>query len=283
MIDSLDATSECHMAGELWFYVTTVLICTGYALLIQSHPRWKTFFSIGLAGFIIGGAVLVYLDAKKREDVQTKIGQLERMLEVARNDAQKKESLIKDATEKAHLLNEQLQAKTEELSKLLQHKPQIEGRIKTVQIFPWQRASLSRSHTDNPTTAIGVLIFAWIENKGLSTTLANWELRIELPDHTIISAQKWPVTKTMRIFCQDTAITISKDEFLDAKNNEALQRTENRSGATVWMVKNAALSSLQTNNVSYTLTMKDNTGVVHALEKFMPAASRKCFGFDVLD
>jgi hypothetical protein len=95
------------MAGELWFYVTTVLVCTGYALLIQSHPRWKLFLSLGLAGFIMGGAVLVYLDVKNREDVQTKIGQLERMLEVARKDADKKESLLKDATERAHLLTEQ--------------------------------------------------------------------------------------------------------------------------------------------------------------------------------
>jgi hypothetical protein len=166
----------------------------------------------------------------------------------------------------------------------MQHKPQIDGRIRTVQIFPWQRASLSSpNRTDNPTTAIGVLVFAWLENRGFSTTLANWELRIELPDHTIISAQKWPVKKTMRIICDDSAITISKDESLDAKSHEAVQNTEHRSGATVWMVKNTPLSSLQTNNVFYTLTMRDNTGVVHALEKFTPASPQTCFGFDVLD
>ena len=69
------------MVSELWFYLTTVLICTGYALLIQTYPQWKIYFSIGLVGFIIGGAVLVYFDAKEREEDRTKIGQMERMLE----------------------------------------------------------------------------------------------------------------------------------------------------------------------------------------------------------
>src|SRR5215831_6678501 len=105
------------MAGEFWFYASTVLICTGYALLMQSHPQWKLYLSIGLAVFVIAGGVLVYWDAKKREDIHTKMGQLERDLEVAKKEAAKQESLVRDANDEAHLLGERLKVKSDELSK----------------------------------------------------------------------------------------------------------------------------------------------------------------------
>lgn len=106
------------MVAEFWFYGTIVLICTGYALLMQSYPQWKSYFSIGLAGFIAVGGVLVYWDAKTREDVQTKMEQLERDLELAKKDAARQASLVRDANDQAHLLAEQLKVKTDELSKV---------------------------------------------------------------------------------------------------------------------------------------------------------------------
>ena len=92
------------MAGELRFYVTTVLICTGFALLLWSYPRWKIYSSIGFAGFVITGAVLVYLDGKEKEDVRTKIGQLERDLEDAMKEAEKHQSAAKDLGDEASTL-----------------------------------------------------------------------------------------------------------------------------------------------------------------------------------
>src|SRR5262249_16961142 len=142
-----------------------------------------------------------------------------------------------------------------------------------VRIFPWQRASKAEHPTDEMTSTIGILVAARIENGGAGTALANWELSIELPDNTVIRAQKWPVKKTMRIVCKDAPITISKDEYLDAKSREAVQRTEERSGVTIWMVNHIPLSDFQTKNSSYTLTARDNTGVVHALKKFSLASS----------
>jgi hypothetical protein len=272
------------MVGEFWFYGTTVLICTGYAFLLQSYPQWKVYLSIGFAAFVLLGGGLVYWDAQKKEDIQTKIGQLEHMVEVAKKEAAKQESLTRDATDRAHLLAEQLQAKSGELSRVLKDKPQIEGEIKKVRIFPWQRASARDGTADGTTTATGLLVFARIENEGSGTTLANWELSIELPDNTIIRAQKWPVGKAIRIPCDDGPIKISKDEYLDAKSREAVQRTEARSGVTIWMVKNVPLRTLQTKNSFYTLTARDNTGVVHALKKYsLPSSPQPCSGFEVVD
>jgi len=119
------------MTGELWFYLTTVLICTGYALLTQTSPRWKVYFSIGLLVFIIGGGMLVYFDAKESEEHRAKIEQMERMLDVAKKEAEKQESLLNDATERSRLLTEQLKKKTEELDNLLKDKPKIVGEIRT--------------------------------------------------------------------------------------------------------------------------------------------------------
>ncbi len=240
--------------------------------------------SIGLAGFVIVGAVLVYWDAKKKEDVQIKISQLERNLEVAKNEAEKQQSLTRDATDRAHLLAEQLKVKSEALSKVLHDKPHIDGEITKVRVFPWQRASASNERVEGRTTAAGVLIFAHLENEGRSTTLANWELTIELPDHTIIRPQKWPVKKPMRVPCEDGPIKIPEDDYLDAKTTQAVQTSAKFSGVTVWMVKSTPLGTIQHDQSSYTLTARDNTGVVHALKPFnLSASQQKCFGFDVLD
>src|SRR5690349_15609052 len=100
------------MVAELWFYATTVLICTGYAFLMQSYPQWKLYLSLGLVGFVIAGAVLVYVDAKKREDIDTKMGQLEHDLDAAKKEGAKQESLLRDANNRAHLLAEQLKTKS---------------------------------------------------------------------------------------------------------------------------------------------------------------------------
>src|ERR1043165_3032222 len=101
------------MIPEFWFYATTVLICTGYAFLMQSYPQWKLYFSVGLLVFIIAGAVLVYFDAKKREDIHTKMQQLEHDLEAEKKETAKQESLLRDASNRAHLLGEQLKAKSD--------------------------------------------------------------------------------------------------------------------------------------------------------------------------
>ena len=45
-----------------------------------------------------------------------------------------------------------------------------------------------------------------------------------------------------------------------------------------------ALSTLQTKNSFYTLTARDNTGIVHALKKLsLASVPPRCSGFDVLD
>ncbi|HTL62074.1 MAG TPA: hypothetical protein VL261_10550 [Nitrospira sp.] len=272
------------MIPEFWFYATTVLICTGYAFLMQSYPQWKLYFSVGLLVFIIAGAVLVYFDAKKREDIHTKMQQLEHDLEAEKKETAKQESLLRDASNRAHLLGEQLKAKSDELSKVLHDKPQIIGEIKSVRLFPWQRASARPEHTAAKTTAAGIVVFARIENEGSETTLANWELTIELPDHTVIRPQRWPVKKSMRIPCDDGPIKISSGEYLDAKTRQAVQRTQELSGVTVWMIKQAPLSTIQDDKADYTLTARDNTGVVHALKPFnLTVSPQPCFGFDVMD
>jgi low affinity Fe/Cu permease len=272
------------MVAELWFYATTVLICTGYALLMQSHPQWKLYLTLGLAAFVIAGAVLVYWDVKKKEDIQSKLSQQERELEVAKQEAEKQQALTRDATDRAHLLAEQLQVKSEELSKVLHDKPHIDGAITKVRVFPWQHATASNEPVEGKTTAAGVLIFAHLENEGSTTSLANWELTIELPDHTIIRPQKWPVKKSLRIPCEDGPIKIPRDEYLDAKTTQAIQTSATFSGVTVWMVKSTPLSTIQHNQSSYTLTARDNTGVVHALKPFnLSPSQHRCFGFDVLD
>jgi hypothetical protein len=274
------------MVAEFLFYATTVLICTGYALLLQGYPQWKLYLSLALIAFVMAGGVLVYLDTKKREDIQTKTAQLEHDLDAAKKEAAKQESLVRDADNRAHLLGEQLKAKSDALSKVLQDKPQILGEINSVRLFPWQRASAAPApgRATHNTTAAGVVVFARIENEGSDTTLAHWELTIELPDHTVIKPQKWPVKKSIRIPCEDGPITIQTGEFLDAKTMEAVQRTEERSGATVWMIKSAPLRTIQSNKSDYTLTARDNTGAVHALKQFsLTDFPQQCFGFDVLD
>jgi hypothetical protein len=272
------------MIPEFWFYATTVLICTGYALLMQSYPQWKLYFSVGLLAFVIAGAVLVYFDAKKRGDIDTQMGQLEHDLDAAKQELAKQESLVRDANNNAHLLGEQLKAKSDELSKVLHDKPQIIGEIKSVRLFPWQRASARAETTAGKTTAAGVVVVARIENEGSETTLANWELTIELPDHTVIRPQKWPVKKSMRIPCEDGAIKIPSGEYLDAKTAQAIQRSQEVSGVMVWMIKHTQLSTIQTNKSDYTLTARDNTGVVHALMPFsLTDSPQRCFGFDVMD
>lgn len=272
------------MTSEFWFYFTTVLICIGYALLMQSYPQWKVYFSIGLVGFIIGGAVLVYFDAKEREEDRIKIGQMDRMLEDAKKEAKQQESLAKDATDRARLLSEQLETKTEEMAKVFKEKPQIGGEIVRVGIFPWQRDSASQKNRDVKATATGIVVFARVENHGSSTPLANWELTIKFPDNTVIKPQKWPVQKTMRIPCEDGPINISKDEYLDVETKQALQKTGERSGVLVWMLKDLPLNTIRTRGSFYTLTARDNIGVVHALERYtLDSLPQKCSGFDFSD
>ena len=53
------------MAKELWFYFTTVLVCTGYALLLHAYSKWKLYFTVGLVAFVIYGAGLFILMSKK--------------------------------------------------------------------------------------------------------------------------------------------------------------------------------------------------------------------------
>lgn len=254
---------------------------------MQSYPQWKIYFSIGLVVFIVCGAVFVYFDAKDKKERLAKIGQMERDLEVAKKEKEKQESLTRDATDRAHSLTEQLNMKTEELTKVLKDKPQIDGEIGQVRIFPWQYASASRKDkkdTEDMVTTTGVLVFARVRNHGSDTTLAHWELSIELPDNTVMKPQKWPVQKKMRIACADSPINISKDEYLDAQSKQALHKTGERSGVTVWMVKDVPPSMIWTKDSVYTLTARDTSGMVHALESYTLAAlPQKCFGFDVLD
>ncbi len=246
---------------------------------MQNYPQWKIYFSIGLVTFTVGGAVLVYFDAQKKEEMRTKIGQMERMQEVANKEKEKQESLTRDATDRARLLAEQLRLKTEEIAKVLKDKPRIEGEITRVRLFPWQRASASRTGTDEMATAMGVLVFAHLRNDGSSTTLANWELSIQLPDNTIVKGQEWRVQSNMRIPCEDGPINISQNESLEAKR-EPLHKTGDRSGVTVWMVKGVSLLPNRTKDSFYTLTVRDESGMVHALERYkLVSLPEKCFGF----
>ena len=270
------------MASELWFYFTTVLVCIGYALLIHTYSQWKIYFSIGLVVFVICGAVLVYFDATEREEDRIKMGQTEHTLEEAKKEIQKQESLTRDATEKARLLAEQLEKRTDELATVLKDKPQIGGEIIGIRIFPWRHGSASRTRTnDSGETATGVLVFSRVENRGSSTTLANWELTIKLPDNRVVKPQKWPIQEKMRIPCEDGPVNISKDEFLDLKSKQALQRNEERSGVIVWML-NVPPDIIRAKDSFYTLTTRDNMGVTHALERYdLASLPQKCFGFDV--
>ena len=221
------------MIIELWFYLSIVLVCTGYAALMRHYPQWKIYFSIGLLGFVIAGAVLVYFDAKHKEETQTKLEQLERTLESEKKEKEKQHALTMDATERARLLAEQLRLKSEEYANVLKDQPHIEGKITEIRIFPWQRTSGSRTGVDDTVTATGILVTAHIRNEGSTTTLANWELSIQFPDNTIIKPQKGMVQTNMRIPCQDGTVTISKDGSLDAPKRP-LRKTGELSGATVW-------------------------------------------------
>jgi hypothetical protein len=225
------------MLSELWFYLVTVLISAGFPLLIQSYPRWKIYLSIGFALFIIGGAVLTYFDVKEKEEHRAKKAQLEQMLEEANMEIHKQKAAAADEARKADLLAEQLRTKTDEIRNVLKERPKVDGEISQVRLFPWQRHSGSRRPMDELATTMGILVYAHVENQGSGTTLANWELSIELPDHTIMKPQKWPIQKNLRISCEDGPITISKDEYLDLKSKQAVQKNQDRSGVTVWMVK----------------------------------------------
>ena len=149
------------MAKELWFYFTTVLVCTGYALLLHAYSKWKLYFTIGLVAFVICGAGFVYFDVKERQEDRTKMRQTEQLLEEAKKEVQKQEALTRDATDRSHLLAEQLKRKTDQLVTVLKDKPQIGGTINGIRIFPWQRGSVSRTRTeDRDETATGILVFA---------------------------------------------------------------------------------------------------------------------------
>jgi len=88
----------------------------------------------------------------------------------------------------------------------------------------------------------------------------------------------------MRIPCEDGPIKIPTSEFLDAKTTKAVQRAEELSGVTIWMIKSTPLSTIQSNRSDFTLTARDNTGVVHVLKPFsLTDSSQTCFGFDLLD
>lgn len=271
------------MVNELWFYVTTVLICTGYALLLHSFPQWKLYFSLALGGFIIGGAVLVYWDAEKREDVQARLAQLERQLEVANKEKEKQEALTRDAADRARRLDEELKVKTDDLARMLKDKPHVDGEIAAVRLFPWRRPTGSSAVAGATATTTGVLVYAGLRNEGADTKLAGYELSIEFPDQTIVQPQKWPAHKSLRIACEDGAVNVSRDQLLNAKS-EPLDKTEERSGVTVWMIKYLPPAKVRTADSVYTLTVRDGSGMVHALKSFrLSALPQPCSGFDVVD
>ena len=272
------------MVRELWFYVATVLICIAYPLLMQSYPRWRVYVSVGFAGIVICGGVLTYFDAKQREDEHTKMAQLQQDLEDAKKETKKQEAAVKDASDKANSLAQQLQTKTQDIRDVLKEQPKVEGEIREVRLFPWQRKAAPRKTTDDTTVTMGILVFAHVKNHGSGTTLANWELSIELPDKSILKPQKWPVQRKMRIRCEDGPIELSKDTYLDGMSKEAVQKNEERSGVIVWMLRDIRIHTLRTKNSVYTLTARDNAGVVHSLERFTLAAlPQQCFEFNVLD
>ncbi|HEU4682882.1 MAG TPA: hypothetical protein VFS39_00080 [Nitrospira sp.] len=271
------------MMAELWFYLTTVLICAGYAALMQHYPRWKPYFSLGFLAFTVGGGALVYFHAKEEEDLRGRIDQMQAMLDTAKKEKEIQESLTREASDRARLLAEQLRMKNEEFAKLLKDEPLINGEIKAVRIFPWQRASPSQTETDDMMTTTGFLIFVRVRNDGATATLSDWDLSIELPDRTIITPQEVPPHGKIRVQCEDGAVAVSKAESLDTKRTTLRKATES-SGVTVWMVKLFPLKRILTTGSFYTLTVRDDRGVLHALARYQLASlPQKCFGFDVLD
>lgn len=239
--------------------------------------------SAGFVAFLIGGAVLTYFEAKQKEDLRTKIRQIERELEDAKNETKKKETAAKDALDRSNLLAEQVN-QLQGIDNMHRQQPKIKGEIRKVRIFQWQPASAARRPTNDMITTMGILVFARVENTGSSSTLTDWELSIEFPDHTIINPQKWPGRKEMRIPCDDGVIIISKDQYLDARKSEQqFQKTGERSGVTVWMVRDTPINRIRTKDSIYTLKARDNMGVAHVLETFTLASSpQACLGFDLL-
>jgi hypothetical protein len=157
------------MVMEVWFYVATVLLCTVFPLLLHSHPDWKIYFIIAFGGFIICGGVLVYLHAKEDEEGQTKIAKLERDLEEARKETQRQKAAAHDAAQTVDVLAQQLKEKTQEIHTALKEQPQVDGQIRDVRLFPWQRQSAAQTTHDETVSAIGIVVFANVENHGSST------------------------------------------------------------------------------------------------------------------
>ena len=127
------------MVQDFALYLATVLICIVYPLVMHSYPGWRIYFSIGLAAFIVSGAVLTYLNAKEKEEVRIGIGQLERELEDAKKETEKQKSMAKDFADEAHSLSQQLKTKNEEMRKELKQLPKVDGELRNVRLFPWQR------------------------------------------------------------------------------------------------------------------------------------------------
>ena len=65
------------MLNELWFYLTAVLISTAFSLLLQHYSAWRIYLSAGFVAFLIGGVVLTYFEGKQKEDLGTKIRQMD--------------------------------------------------------------------------------------------------------------------------------------------------------------------------------------------------------------
>jgi len=272
------------MLTEIWFYVVTVLLCTAFPLLMHSYPQWKVYFVMAFVGFLMSGAVLIYLDAKDREDAKAKIAKLAHDLEDAKKETKKQQAAATDAAQTANALAQQLREKTQQIHTAVKEEPQVDGEIREVRLFPWQRQSDRETTQDEMVGTTGILVFANVENRGSSTALANWELNIELPNNRVIKPQKWPVESKTRIHCPDGLINISKQEALDVKSRQTFEKSEERSGVTVWMVRGVPLNAMQVQGSSYTLTARDNIGVRHALERFEIASPpKRCSGFDILD
>ena len=272
------------MLNELWFYVTVVFLSTAFSLLLQHYSSWRIYLSAGFVTFLIGGAVLTYFDAREKAELRTKIRQMERELEDAKSEINKRDTAAKDALDRSTLLAEQVN-RLQGIASMDREQPKIRGEIRKVRLFQWQPASEARKPTNDMAATLGILVFARIENNGSSSALTEWELSIEFPDHTIINPQKWPVRKKMRIPCEDDVIIISKDQYLDARKSEQeFQKTGERSGVTVWMVRDTPLNRIRAKGSIYTLKARDNMGVAHVLETFTLASSpQSCVGFDLLN
>jgi hypothetical protein len=252
--------------------------------LLQHYSSWRIYLSAGFVAFLIGGAVLTYFEGKQKEDLGTKIRQMELELEDAKNETRKKETAAKDALDRSSVLAEQLN-RLQGIASMHKQQPKIRGEIRKVRLFQWQPASAARRSPNDLAATMGILVFARIENNGSSSTLTEWELSIEFPDHTIINPQKWPVRREMRIPCEEGVITISKDQYLDARKSEQeFQKTGERSGVTVWMVRDTPTNRIRTKDSIYTLKARDNRGVAHVLETFTLASSpQACVGFDFMN